>query len=239
MFKPIKLTVDPDNTFFASDFHHNHNPVHWPEPIWAQRGFASAKHCDDGLIALWNKRCNKDSIAFNLGDPVFGDPDGDKFFDLMRRLNFARHYILIGNHVSGHLQAYKKILREQFPALLDGNQILAEVYPLEYCVDGDPNKKVIFLPQYAEVELKGPSNTFRYVLCHYPMDSWNGMSDGVGMIHGHEHGSQERSKPECREYGKIVDVSVENLIALNAFPMSLNSLGRVVQRKQYVKVGHH
>ena len=48
--------------------------------------------------------------------------------------------------------AYAAALKVQYPDVATRE---AEVYPLEICVDGNPNKRVIFLPEYVEANING------------------------------------------------------------------------------------
>lgn len=54
---------------------------------------------------------------------------------------------------------------------------------------------------YLEVNINGRN----FVLCHYPLQSWNGLNKGVIHLHGHVH------LPESRKFGggKKLDVGVD------------------------------
>ena len=55
---------------------------------------------------------------------------------------------------------------------------------------------------YEELKVKGVGN---FVLCHYPIISWNGMYKGSYMIHGHQHLNNDRKIGE----GRRMDVGVD------------------------------
>ena len=61
--------------------------------------------------------------------------------------------------------------------------------------------KFLSVSHYLEVSI----NDRNFVLCHYPLQSWNGMSKGVIHLHGHVH------LPEHRKFGngKKMDVGVD------------------------------
>ncbi len=236
MFNKLKFKNNPSNIFFISDLHYNHDPQ-WDVPLWKKRGFDSLSAHNEGLVRVWNEKCNSDSIVFNLGDVTFSDPEGKQFMELCRRLNFKEMYVLIGNHTSGHRKIYFETLRTFLDGSLGcngGNEPQFEIYPLK--LEIWENKNVIFLPEYVEVVVDDKP----MVLCHYPLDSWNHMSHNSWMIHGHEHGSELRSKPFTLGAGKILDVGVENLLDLReGAPINYGELKKIMDKKQYVKVGHH
>ena len=203
MYKTIKFTVEQSaNVFAISDLHIGHcRPF-----IFANRGFSSVEEHDETLISRWNETCNHDSTIINCGDVVFSDPDGSKFINLMRRLNFRKHYILIGNHTSGQKQCYAKTLKEQFPnAVADDGRFNYEVYPLEMAVDGNIAKTVVFLPEYAEFMVGKHS----FVACHYPIISHNQQSHKSTLLVGHSHGSCAITNKNTGK-GFRLDVGVES-----------------------------
>ena len=67
----------------------------------------------------------------------------------------------------------------------------------ERLIDGINN----FVNHYLEVKINDRS----FVLCHYPLQSWNGLNKGVIHLHGHVH------LPENRKFGngKRMDVGVD------------------------------
>lgn len=59
--------------------------------------------------------------------------------------------------------------------------------------------------QYLELKVVRDSETYNFVLMHYPISSWNNLSRGVIHLHGHVH-----LPPESRiASGKCMDVGVE------------------------------
>jgi len=107
MLKPLKFKGDESKFFYISDFHHHHDR----DFIWGKRGFCSVGESDITLIERWNETCDEESIVFHLGDFIFSDGTGEKFYKLIERLRFKELFLLLGNHTSGHRQAYAKIFR--------------------------------------------------------------------------------------------------------------------------------
>ena len=225
MFKVLKFKGDEHNFFIVSDLHHSHDK----DFLWGKRDCKNIIEHDEKIINSWNSVCNNNSIVFNLGDVQFGDPDGSKFLQLMRKLNFDTQWILRGNHCSGHLSIYRNELSKQFPNAVKDGILQYEVYPLTLLLDGI--KKIIFLPEYVEIEI----NSQQIVLCHYALRSWNNMARQSMMLHGHEHGNDPRSSFENKNNGKIIDLSIEN----SKRPLSLIEIKRIMQQKAYIQIGHH
>lgn len=65
----------------------------------------------------------------------------------------------------------------------------------------DIQNRFISCQHYLEVNI----NDSNFVLCHYPLQSWNGLNKGVIHLHGHVH------LPEHRKFGngKKMDVGVD------------------------------
>jgi calcineurin-like phosphoesterase family protein len=66
---------------------------------------------------------------------------------------------------------------------------------------GGIQDKFLSIQHYLEVKIGDHS----FVMCHYPLQSWNGMNKGVIHLHGHVH------LPEHRKFGngKKMDVGVD------------------------------
>jgi calcineurin-like phosphoesterase family protein len=62
-------------------------------------------------------------------------------------------------------------------------------------------KRFLSVQHYLEVNIEGKD----FVLCHYPLQSWNGLNKGVIHLHGHVH------LPENRKFGngRRMDVGVD------------------------------
>lgn len=80
---------------------------------------------------------------------------------------------------------------------------------------------------YFETTLRG----VQFVLCHYPIESWNGMYKGAIHLHGHTHDHTfDRSFSVCANNGlkrvRRFNVSVE---ATNYQPISLDAIMEHVQ----------
>ena len=229
MYNPLKFKGEERNFFFVSDLHWNHNP-NWDIPIWKTRGFNSFEEYNSGLINNWNRVCSEESVVFHLGDLLFNDGKGEKFYQLLDRLQYKELFLLVGNHFSGQKQAYFTSLAKVFPGLAQEGHC---VFPLRTEING---RYVTFLPQYAEVII----NRDVLVLCHYRINSWNQMAENSIHLHGHQHLAGLESDLLETKHGKMVDIGMETLIKYNdGAPISLNKLKKYMDKKPYKPEGHH
>jgi len=236
VIKLLKFKGDESKYFFVSDLHYRHTK----DFLWSKRKdakgnfYQNSEDHDSGIKALWNSVCNSESIVYNMGDIVFNDSKGDHFWSLLRQLNFREMYLLLGNHTSGQRQAYIAGMKFQHPNafdIVDGvEQLTYEVYPLRVAVDGNPNKVVIFLPQYAEIQI----NSTQLILCHYPILSHNGMSHSSLHICGHSHSGCELTNKDTGK-GLRLDVGVESF----GRPVNLLEVKRHLQGRDIDSRDHH
>jgi calcineurin-like phosphoesterase family protein len=237
MLKTLKFSGNETDFFFVSDLHWGHNR----DFIYTKRKgldgnyYKSVGEHDSGVIQSWNSTCTNNSIVFNLGDVVFGDPDGSKFLQLMRRLNFKECWVCFGNHVSGQRQVYLKALKDSFPNAFSyddtGKETLDyEVYPLKIQIDNNPNKTVIFLPQYAEIQI----NSTPVVISHYPIASFNNMSRAGYCISGHVHNNYALTHPNTG-VGLQLDVGLESF----GRPISLKEIKYHLRNRNIDAPDHH
>lgn len=225
MLKTLKITHPEHDLWFMADGHWHHDR----QFIWGKRGFTSVTEHDNALVHRWNERLTDRSVAVHVGDLIFGDPDGSRFKALMRRLSFSTLYVGAGNHVSGHVAVYKEAI-SQYPAALEDGQLRYEVYPLTHYVDGNPNKRIVFMPVYFELSVGG----HRIVCSHYPILSFNHQSKGSTLVTGHSHGSCRLSNKDTGE-GRRIDVGVESFGA----PVSLTEIKRHLNGRTLDIRDHH
>jgi calcineurin-like phosphoesterase family protein len=76
--------------------------------------------------------------------------------------------------------------------------------------------------EYLEVSL----DRQKFILCHYPMLSWNGSGRGNIMLHGHAHGNTNYGHIKDM---KIMDVGVD---CHNYFPISADDVMRMMAKKK-------
>jgi calcineurin-like phosphoesterase family protein len=85
---------------------------------------------------------------------------------------------------------------------------------------GDIQDKFLSVNHYLETNIEGKD----FVLCHYPLQSWNGLNKGVIHLHGHVH------LPEDKKFGKgkKMDVGVDG----NGMdPYSINDIIKIMDKR--------
>lgn len=227
MLKTLKVNGNENEILFVSDLHHNHDR----EFLWGKRGFKSVEEHDSALIHRWNEVCTNRSVVFSLGDEQFNDPTGEKFKNLLRRLNFKTLYCLTGNHFSGRSAVYKEELKLQFPNVFseDGLQH-SEVYPLWHNIDGNPFKQIVFLPTYVEAKING----WHFVLCHFPIYSHHKQSHGAIGLFGHCHQNCALTNKNTGK-GKRLDLGLEGF----GRPITLAEVNTHLKNRDLDVVDHH
>lgn len=68
-----------------------------------------------------------------------------------------------------------------------------------------PRENITILPQYYELKIQEGKTSTLFVLCHYPIQSWNKKHYGSYHLHGHSHGNTSPQKG----MEKRVDVGVD------------------------------
>lgn len=168
--------------WFTSDSHYNHGNVCRSTSKWDDksktRDFKSLQEMNNRLVDCINERVDKDDYLFHLGDFAFGGPDFVKEF--RSRINCKNLHLILGNH------DYR--IKED----VENTQSLfssVDEYMFLTVFDHDQD----------ETEKR------RFVLCHYPIASWNGMCHGVIHLHGHLHLHEHLRLGD----GMVMDVGVE------------------------------
>lgn len=209
-YQPVKVDAKDPDVLFWGCLHYGHDPK-WDVPLWARRGYKSSADHDQGIIDAWRSKATDRTIAFLLGDNVFGYGGEQKLRYLFDTLPFKTAYVLSGNHHAGWKQVFESC---------EGNTLQL----------GD-DKSVVFVPNYLETYVNGQP----IVLSHYPIASWNGQGHGSWHLHSHCHGSLYDSELGKLLYrAKIKDVGVDCCPA----PLSFGDL-RHEFREESVSFDHH
>jgi calcineurin-like phosphoesterase family protein len=177
------MKLQANNLWFTSDTHYGHNNIcrgvsNWltnPDAdIEMTRDFPDVETMDNAIVNGINNSVGADDWLVHLGDWSFGG--FDKIQEFRERINCKNIVLMLGNH-DHHIQNDKGRVRKLFS----------------------------HVAHYEELRVtndKKPTNQF--VLCHYPIISWNGMHHGVNMLHGHQH-----LKGENRfGFGRRMDIGI-------------------------------
>lgn len=220
MNKPFKLSSSKGRIWFTSDLHLNHTPD-WEgtPPLWQSRGFGSIIEHDEWVKERWYAMIKPEDTVYNLGDPTFSDPKGERFTHLTQYP--GRQYLINGNHWSGQKQVYRFF-------------------------GADENEEGFSYPRRANNLTFVGDTLLAYIdgvsvyMQHYPCFVWPELSKGGIHLHGHCHRRLAESNPERTDTGKVLDVGVDNAIAYNGTPFfSWDDVKSIMATKPVVKRDHH
>jgi calcineurin-like phosphoesterase family protein len=78
----------------------------------------------------------------------------------------------------------------QFRSLIKCDNIILILGNHDHHIQNDKNdlkKLFTHVAHYEELKVYQGKEKWDFVLCHYPIVSWNGMRKGAFMLHGHQH----------------------------------------------------
>lgn len=105
-----------------------------------------------------------------------------------------------------------------------------------YDLEGDWFSSV---SQLLEVKIQGT----KFVLCHYPMRTWNKSHHGSIHLFGHEHGEMPDYYigPGPFDYAKAIDVGVDHIYKLKGEwrPIHLDEVFEIMKTRVPTSMGHH
>jgi len=226
-FNPIR--IKSENVLFLGCAHIGHDKPFILEP----RGFKTVEESNEKFIERWNEVADENTIAFNLGDFLFGCSGKEGYLQILDRMNFKEIYCMPGNHCAG----YKQLLKHCSDECNEGAWS-PDAYKFEN------GKMVHLVPNYLEIIAgDGPGNDkMNIVLSHFPIVAFNGQGSGSCMLYSHCHNSLRHSElgriyeDKCR----VLEVSVERAIEINnGLPFSLKDIRRIMKNKQINSPSHH
>jgi calcineurin-like phosphoesterase family protein len=208
MKKQIRLNTHEGRVFIVSDIHYGHNKPFILNP----RGYPDVETAKRDFRDKWLATITENDTVINIGDAVVGaELNSREFAQMICNLPCKAHYYVWGNHNAGMHQIYEEI--NQNPD--------TETYPLTHS-----NGRFVFLGDYAEFQINGR----HVVVCHYPIASWNHLSKGGWMIHGHCHMNLEDDPGLMR-----LDASWDRKNG----PIEWSEIEALMKKKVPRKVDHH
>jgi calcineurin-like phosphoesterase family protein len=215
MLKTFKFTTSPERKFFlSSDLHLGHSQKF----IVEKRGFKSIAEHDDAVINSINENVRECDLLLFLGDFCLNTTE-EQFDAYIARIKCRNIWTLFGNHPNPMAKVYRdEVKRQMNDPFFEG-----EVYPLKY-------KNLVFIGDYLEIFI----DKQEYVLCHYPIYSFNHSKYGAAMICGHSHGGCALTKPE-NAMGRYLDVGWD----LFHKPLSSDEVRDLVLKKTILSFDHH
>ena len=195
----MKIVLKPgQQLFFTSDTHYNHSNIcsattNWKDAEDKTRDFVSLEEMNTHIVDNINYNVGEDDILFDLGDWSFGGFENIEEF--RKRIKCKNIHLILGNH-DEHIERNKNDIRRLFTSV---------------------NHYVNLDLRRPSIKGKGQIDRFKFILCHFPIASWDGMNDGVIHIHGHVH----LPKHQRIGNGKSLDVGVDGN---NLEPISLDEV---------------
>jgi calcineurin-like phosphoesterase family protein len=199
--------------WFTSDTHFDHKNICSATTNWVgaenlTRKFSSLDQMNDELVTSINNKVGQDDILFHLGDWSFNGFENIRKF--RERIVCKNVHLILGNH-DHHIERNKDNIQSIFSSI---NEYLSLDVKWEL--------------NQTQMMLKSP-NSARFVLFHYPIASWNGMSDGVIHLHGHVHLPPHQRLAD----GKAMDVGVDGN---NMEPISMEEVLKIMSKQPIAKL---
>lgn len=172
--------------FFTSDTHYGHSNICSATTNWVgaenmTRKFSSLDRMNDELVFWINQRVGENDILFHLGDWSFGGFENIEEF--RNRIVCKNIHLVLGNH-DEHIDRNKDDIQRLFTSV---------------------NHYINLDLRRPSIKGKGQMDKYRFILCHFPIASWDGMNNGVIHLHGHVH----LPKHQRIGNGRSLDVGVD------------------------------
>ena len=205
----MKITLQKDqNLFFTSDTHYNHRNICSATTEWVPRNrntreFDSLKDMNDRLVRNINETVGENDILVHLGDWSFGG--FDSIAEFRNRINCKNIHLILGNH-DHHIAKNKNDIKSLF----------------------------LTVNSYAILNVRRPAgdgkvDKYNFVCMHFPIASWDGMSQGFIHLHGHVHLPFHQRISQ----GKAMDVGVDGN---GLYPISLDQVLHIMSRQPIRKL---
>jgi calcineurin-like phosphoesterase family protein len=215
----IKLK-EGQKVFFTSDTHFHHSNICSATTKWDGKGdrthrqFDSLEEMDETLIKNINNAVGENDILFHLGDWSFGGIE--QIWNFRKRLICKNIHLITGNHDHHIIRA--KVLPNAHSKIEELNGVITDgPNPKRFGDSRDQLFNVHAKELFSSVnpilnltiQIPTPSNQkdikHNFILCHFPIASWEGMGEGFIHLHGHVHLPKELKINE----GRAMDVGVD------------------------------
>jgi len=165
--------------FFTSDTHYNHKNICRGVTNWDDskktRDFKSLEKMNSSIVNNINSKVGQDDVLIHLGDWSFGGFESIKEF--RDRIICKNIYLVLGNH-DHHIENNRDNCQSHF----------------------------IEVSNYSRLQVKTKQGEeLNFVLCHFPICSWQDLNKGVMHLFGHVHLPQNLKITR----GKAMDVGVD------------------------------
>ena len=164
------MKIVAKNVWFTSDSHFGHTNICRGVSKWnngdeeefnaATRNFPDLETMNEHIVENINNCVGENDWLIHLGDFSFGGIENIEVF--RSQIKCKNIVLILGNH-DHHIENNKENVRKHF-------RHVAHYEELD-----------------VTVENRLGANKHKFVLCHYPIVSWNNMPRGAFMLHGHQH----------------------------------------------------
>jgi calcineurin-like phosphoesterase family protein len=165
---------------------------------------------NDAVVRQINATIGKNDTAYCLGDWSFGSLENARIF--REKINCENVHLILGNHDNRH--------GTQINPIIPNSQNHLGMHLFFYDLfESVSNYKEFYY------------NKTLFCLFHYPISSWNKMSDGSICLFGHCH-----SSPEDRFFngGKSMDIGIDG-----GGPYSVDEIMEIMEDRPIKREGHH
>jgi calcineurin-like phosphoesterase family protein len=182
--------------FFTSDTHYNHKNICRGVTSWDDskktRDFKSLEKMNSAIVNNINSKVGQDDVLIHLGDWSFGGFESIKEF--RDKIICKNIYLVLGNH-DHHIENNRDNCQSHF----------------------------IEVSNYSRLQVKTKQGEeLNFVLCHFPICSWQDLNKGVMHLFGHVHLPQNLKITR----GKAMDVGVDGN---NLSPYSLKEITSIMK----------
>jgi calcineurin-like phosphoesterase family protein len=184
----MKITLNKgQKLFFTSDTHYQHSNIvrgvsKWDGGLDKTRDYDTIDKMNSTIVNNINDVVGQEDILIHLGDWSFGG--FDKIREFRNRLICQDIRLILGNH-DYHIENNRENIQEIFTSVSQ-YEVLEVIAPTSH-------------------PIFGPNNKYEFVLCHYPIASWNNMNKGRMHLHGHVH----LPKHQRMSGGKSIDIGMD------------------------------
>lgn len=204
----LELTRMGRNIWFTSDTHYNHKNICRGVSEWEDtsktRDYPNLDKMNDTIVNNINAVVMPDDILFHLGDWSFGGIENVSKF--RERIMCKNVHLILGNH-DHHISRNTDNLQTLFSSV-------DRILDIRIAVDHSP--KMISASKYD------------FVLCHYPIASWENMNRGAIHLHGHVH----LPASQRLHAGKSMDVGMDGN---NLHPINVRDIMSIMNKQPVSK----
>lgn len=225
IFKKIgvmKITLQNNQKlFFTSDTHFHHTNICAGTTEWTEgrnyRPFPSLEEMDKVIVDNINSVVGEDDILIHLGDWSFGGKE--QIWEFRKQIKCKNIHLVLGNH-DHYIKGDKVIPNAHWqigedPVIKDGpnpnkygdgrDQMFDTTFKKLFSSVSSLRYLTVSIPQGRVNGRQLRNKKFRFVVCHFPIASWEDMSQGVMHLHGHIHTPHEYKVGP----GRMMDVGID------------------------------